>query len=250
MNEAQNQNVGFGSIHLLGFHFAGIFQLRLPTDPDTSDDARGHSGWTRAYGNESDLDRVIRFNNPISPRSFTPGVGVRVTDAYSDGQHLNDSIIHQTVNLGQNSFFDGSKGADGHEPIINLEIHVGNNQDYLYCQAEQPPLGNGAHATSHPLPNFQSLFNSRKQALQASTNPIDIERLRNISISLNTIYLAQVDYQHTFNSNIQFSPDDSEIIKTMQERQINTLSLKMGFYGYDGDALVGYVNGDISGAYR
>jgi hypothetical protein len=250
MNSAQNQNLGFGSIHIVGFQFAGIFQLRLATDPDPSDDPRGDSGWTRAYGNEPDFDRVIRFNNPISPRSFAPGVGVRIINAYIDGQHFNDSIINQTVNLGPTSFFDGSNGADGHEPIIDFELHVGNNQDYLYCQAEQPPLGNGAHATSHPLPNFQSLFNSRNQALQSSTNPIDVERLRNLSISLNTIYLSQVDYQYVFNSNIHFSSSDSEIIRTMEERQTNTLSLKMHFYGYDGDGLVGYANGDISGTYR
>jgi hypothetical protein len=36
----------------------------------------------------------------------------------------------------------------------------------------------------------------------------------------------------------------------MEERQTNTLSLKMHFYGYDGDGLAGYVNGDISGTYR
>jgi hypothetical protein len=244
------QNLGFGSLHILGFRFSGIFQLRLATDPDPSGDPRGHSGWTRAYGNEPDLDRVIRFNNPVSPRSFTPRVGVHVTEAYIDGQHLNDSIIHKTVNLGPSSFFDGSNGADGHEPIINFELHVGNNEDYLYGQPQQPPVGNGTHSPSYPLPNYQSLLESRQHALQSSPNPIDVERLRNISFSLSPIYLAQVDYQSILNSNIKFSPGDSELIKTMEQRQINTLSLTIHFYGYDGDGLVGYVNGEVSGNYR
>jgi hypothetical protein len=51
-------------------------------------------------------------------------------------------------------------------------------------------------------------------------------------------------------SNIIFNPKDSGLIKAMQERQISSLSLIINFYGYDGDALLGYVNGEVSGTYR
>lgn len=250
MTLAPDQNLGFGSLHVLGFHFSGIFQLRLATDPDPSHDPRGHSGWTFAYAEEPDLDRVIRFNHPVSPRPFTPPVGVRVTDAHIDGEHFNDSIIHQMVNLGPNSFFDGSNGADGHEPIVNFELRVGNENEYLYCQTSEPPVGSGAQHTSFPLPNLESLINSRRQALQSSPTQINQERLNNITHSLNPIYLSQVTYQCTLDRNVTYQASDSQLIKTMEQRQISSLSLIVNFYGYDGDGLVGYVNGQVYGTYR
>jgi hypothetical protein len=32
MNTVLDENLGFSSLHVLGFHFSGIFQLRLATD--------------------------------------------------------------------------------------------------------------------------------------------------------------------------------------------------------------------------
>ena len=133
MTGTENERLGFGSLHMLGLKFNGIFQLRLATDPDTSNDPRGQSGWTFAYGDEPDLDRIIRFNNPVAPRSFISNIGVFVSEAYIDGQGISDSIVGQTVNLGPNSYFDGSNGADGHEPINNFEFHVGTSKDFIYC---------------------------------------------------------------------------------------------------------------------
>lgn len=42
------------------------------------------SGFTFAYGDEPDLDRVIRFNDPVSPRSHAPKVGVKVDEVRLD----------------------------------------------------------------------------------------------------------------------------------------------------------------------
>ncbi|SRR5215204_6728210 len=150
MNRTQKANLGFGSLHVLGFNFKGIFQCRLPTDPDVSDEPRGQSGWTFAYDNELNFDRIIRFNHPVAHRSFTPSVGVYVSDAYIDDQHLDDSIVGQAVNLGPESYFDGSNGADGHEPIINFEFHVGTAKDFIYCKAKNPPRANGVHPAKNP----------------------------------------------------------------------------------------------------
>jgi len=91
------------------------------------------------------LDRIIRFKGPVAPRSFAPVVGLHVTDVFRDDQHLNDSIISQAVRLGPHSYFDGNNGADGHEPIINFEFHIGNDKDNIYCEARNPPIGNGVH---------------------------------------------------------------------------------------------------------
>ena len=53
---------------MLTFHFDGWFQCRLATNPDPTDDPRGFSGSTIALPGEPDLDRVIRFHNPVELR--------------------------------------------------------------------------------------------------------------------------------------------------------------------------------------
>jgi hypothetical protein len=40
---------------------------------------------------------VIRFNDPVSLRSFTPNLGVFVNDAYNDDHTLDHSIVHQPL---------------------------------------------------------------------------------------------------------------------------------------------------------
>jgi hypothetical protein len=68
--------------------FEGWFQCRLATDPDPTDEPRGVSGFTFAMPGEPDLDRVIRFHNPVAPRSHGPRVGVFVTAVMMDGELL------------------------------------------------------------------------------------------------------------------------------------------------------------------
>ena len=66
--------------------FSGWFQCRLATNPDPTDERRGVSGYTFALGEEPDLDRVIRLQNPVAPRSHGPRVGVSVTEVKVDGK--------------------------------------------------------------------------------------------------------------------------------------------------------------------
>lgn len=251
MENIQNGNLGFGSLHILGIHFGGAFQVRLPTDPDVSDELRGQSGWTFAYGDEPDLDRIIRFNNPVAPRNFIPNIGVFVSDAYIDNQKLDDSIVGQAVNLGPKSYFDGSNGADGHEPILDFEFHVGTEKEYISAEASTPPKGTGVHPTRNPLPlSFEALLKSRALALKTSANPIDKERFNNITRSLNLRYEFEVTYEGKLDKNISFDPDDSIIIKKMMEKQVDNLSLTADLYGYDGDGLTGFIKGYISAEFR
>jgi hypothetical protein len=63
---------------MLILDFEGWFQCRLATDPDPTDEPRGVSGFTFALPGEPDLDRVIRFHDPVAPRSHGPAVGVFV----------------------------------------------------------------------------------------------------------------------------------------------------------------------------
>jgi hypothetical protein len=187
----------------------------------------------------------------VAHRSFTPSVGVYVTQAYIDDQELKDSIVGQAVNLGSHSYFDGSNGADGREPIINFEFHVGNNNDYIYCEATKPPIGQSVHRTRNPVPmTFEALLNSRTAELQTSNNEIDQQRLKNITRSLNTRYSFEVTYEGTLDKNIKFNPMESELVKSMERNKINNLSLDADFYGYDGDGLIGYVTGNVTAGFR
>ena len=48
-------------MNALLLRFQGWFELRLATDPDPTDEPRGVSGYTFAFGCEPPLDRVLRF---------------------------------------------------------------------------------------------------------------------------------------------------------------------------------------------
>jgi hypothetical protein len=62
--------------------------------------------------------------------------------------------------------------------------------------------------------------------------------------------LFEVTYENSLDNNIKFNPIDSELVKGMEQRQINNLSLIANFYGYDGDGLLGYVTGQVTGTFR
>lgn len=63
--------------------FGGWILMRIPTDPDPTDEPRGVSGYTFAFGNEPDLNREIFFQETgtIKARSHTYTIGVHVTSA-------------------------------------------------------------------------------------------------------------------------------------------------------------------------
>jgi hypothetical protein len=63
--------------------FEGWCQIRQATDPDPSDEPRGGSGYTFAFGDEPDLDRIVRLqpSDDVPVRSHGWPIGVTVTDA-------------------------------------------------------------------------------------------------------------------------------------------------------------------------
>jgi len=85
---------------MLSVHFNGWFQCRLATNPDPSDEPRGVSGYTFAMPGEPDLDRIIRFQHPRSPRSHGPSVGVGVDAVFDDDSPMPDHpLLHARVEL-------------------------------------------------------------------------------------------------------------------------------------------------------
>src|SRR3712207_6795158 len=96
---------------MLTLNFEGWFQCRLATDPDPSDEPRGVSGWTFALAGEEDLDRVIRLQGPVSPRSHGPEVGVSVRTVSVDERRVAEHpLVGARVELLDEPKFEGRNG--------------------------------------------------------------------------------------------------------------------------------------------
>ncbi len=108
--------------------FKGWFQCRLATDPDPADEPRGISGYMRALPGEPDLDRIIRFQNPLVVRSHTPKVGVFITDLFDSNNRIeNHPLVGAKVNLEGEPIFYGWNSIiadDGEEPIIPIVLSI------------------------------------------------------------------------------------------------------------------------------
>lgn len=96
---------------MLELTFQGWVQIRLATDPDPSDEPRGVSGWTYAVAGEPDLDRVIRLQDPVAPRTPGPTVGVSVVRVVVDGnEQPNHGFAGALVDLLDEPKFEGRNG--------------------------------------------------------------------------------------------------------------------------------------------
>jgi hypothetical protein len=113
---------------MIEIDFSGWFQCRLATDPDAYDDPRGQSGWTFALPGEPDLDRIIRFQNPIAPRTHGPTVDVRVNEIRVDhGIAPGHPLVGALVMLLDNPVFEGRNGeiaSSAQEPIVPFAIEI------------------------------------------------------------------------------------------------------------------------------
>jgi hypothetical protein len=116
---------------MLTLLFEGWFQCRLATNPDPSDEPRGVSGYSFALAGEPDLDRIIRFNDSVAPRSHGPHVGVAVRTALLDGQALprDNALLGSRVSLEDGARFEAANGVlakEGWQPILPFHLRVSN----------------------------------------------------------------------------------------------------------------------------
>lgn len=114
--------------------FGGWILMRIPTDPDPTDELRGVSGYTFAFGDEIDLDRNIYFKPlPNFNRSYTYNIGVQVTDAYrraGGNKTTVSALLNAPLNL-----LDGPKLENrnwtltpaGFEPIVPFNLLIEGN---------------------------------------------------------------------------------------------------------------------------
>ncbi len=261
--------IGYALTHRIVIYFEGIFQDRLATDPDPSDEKRGLNGWTFAHSGEPNLDRIIRFSNPIVERPCADPVGVKVTRINVDGSDINDVLIGKMVNLGKQNYFDGSQGAgDGFEPIVEFELHIGDDNDYIKAEVQDFPRGTGAVVISEDMQRELGVFDmeewrrKRTDCLNSITYPPgseeDIRRKERLEKVLLTgfirdirgaVQLFSVRYACIMDKNVLYNPQDSLIVDKIKNLDIKRLFFNADFYSYDGDGLVGHVKGTLSATF-
>jgi hypothetical protein len=109
--------------------FSGWCIVRLPTDPDPTDEPRGVSGYTFAFAGEPDLDRIIYLQPPpnFTPRSHTPPLGVTVTSAVrTDGVDV-PAMVGATVDLLNGPMLQNRNWTltlPGYEPIVPFDLRI------------------------------------------------------------------------------------------------------------------------------
>lgn len=110
----------------LQIEFEGVFQCRLAAGENYLEKRGTPRGWTFAAPGEPDLDRIIRFNNPISPRSRARPVGVRVQAVKVAGEaQPGHPLAGGQVDLLGAAKFEGRDGeisSDAKEPILPFNI--------------------------------------------------------------------------------------------------------------------------------
>ncbi len=139
--------------------FEGWYQYRLPTDPDPTDEPRGSSGYTFAFGDEPDLDRILRFQpDPAIPvRAHGPSIGVHVTRATkltpNGGQDL-PGLIGATVDLlGEPMLLNRNwvLTLPGYEPISPFHLEVKTDGLRIFREAPIRLPGTPPGAPHQPI---------------------------------------------------------------------------------------------------
>jgi hypothetical protein len=253
-------------------HFEGYFQCRLATDPDDTDERRGQNGWTFAYDGEPDLDRIIRFQNPTSPRSFAPVVGAAVIDVNGDKAH---GLVGAQITLNEGAKFEGRNGliaAPGKEPISPFVFEIRkdgfqlmrrDDYDVNDVNSRKPHMGHGvtqlsaAELAKLGLEDLTAYRNARRNQLEAAmktaTDPTALANLK-----------ARIEQLKSFNSanDIQVFSLQFKVAYAHQLRHAGTVMDPAGLLpgagvsapweiaywmgAWDADALQGFVEGSVS----
>lgn len=122
---------------LLLIQFSGWCLLRLPTDPDPSDEPRGISGYTFAFAGEPDLDAILHFQQPenFTHRSHCPAIGVNVRSAQrftSIDQHESlPALVGAPISLldrPQLQNRNWNLTLPGYEPIVPFHFQIAGQE--------------------------------------------------------------------------------------------------------------------------
>lgn len=246
--------------------FQGWFQCRLATDPDPVDEPRGVSGYMQCLPGEPDLDRIIRFHNPVVNRAYGPTIGVFITKVADKNQvYDNHKLIGSAFNLDNDPMFYGYNGIigdDGFEPIVPLDISItqGNfqvkrsalDQPMQYPFTEGKPtnqilLGGHDIAEATGIWDIASHLEARRKRLEQDLLTVTDE-IEKAGIAQRVKFLLSPSPFRYFNARMNWNRPLAGKVTEAHNQYINipdktpwTLSFWMG--GWDPDALAGYVSG-------
>jgi len=113
----------------LVLEFEGWCSLRLPTDPDPSDEPRGVSGYTFAFAGEPDFDRVLNLQARagMTYRSHGPELGVTVRNAVRTDGYVVTALQGARVDLLGDPIIENRNWTltlPGFEPIVPFHLGV------------------------------------------------------------------------------------------------------------------------------
>lgn len=152
---------------MLTLHFEGWFQCRLATDPDPSDDPRGVSGPTFAVAGEPDLDRIIRFNDPVALRWPLSQIGVCVTQvALGDATIPDHPLQGARVDLLNGAKFEGRNfliAGTGREPIDPFVLQVSGGGITLRRNDFWDPIQAGSTGKDRDILDVPAAMMDRRQ---------------------------------------------------------------------------------------
>lgn len=259
---------------MLELTFAGYFQCRLATGDDDHDHPRGERGWTFAFPGEPDLDRVIRFHDPVAPRSHGPSIGVTVKSVILDGQELSDhALVGALVDLLDHPIFEGRNQdvrGDAREPIVpfHLEIRkdgfrlrridridIWDSDELTRRKAKSFEQNSARVARATGNSEYRSIRSDRLNVLETELASVQeemlreqiIRRIRELAIQgdireASLGFLVEYDFSLRHNADI----DDSQGMLGGNADIDVDWPVRLWMGGWDADALTGYVEGRVS----
>jgi hypothetical protein len=259
--------------------YEGWFQCRLATDPDAFDHRRGEFGWTFAFDGEPNLDRIIRFHDPVAHRVEGPAVGVTVRSVRVDGADQTGSpLLGGKVQLIDNAVFEGKNGEiapSAREPIVPLHIQITTPAGLRLQKFDRIDLSNFAEIVRRQptggqsndpdvraatgVTNFQSFRRDRRDRLQQlhaiESDPVAKSRLQQRIDQLEDgldaasdirfrILGFRLDWQHSLRDAMQADDPAGELPAAPRAGAEWSISHWMG--GWDADTLCAYTRGVLT----
>ena len=254
---------------MLSVHFNGWFQCRLATDPDRFDDPRGQNGWTFAVEGEPDLDRIIRFLEPVASRSHGPQVGVFAREVFDDDEKQPDHpLIGASVELLENAVFEGRNGQiaqSAEEPIVPFHLRIAQGSvvldgfdpidlgDVTQIQRRQPgdfefhsPEAAQSTGIADPLAFRRERCKQLQGELAAATDPIVQsalnQRLAQLTVE-SGIQVASLGFKLTYRFDLRGPnrAEDAQGVLGVRPGEAWPIEFWMG--AWDADALCAFTKG-------
>lgn len=266
------------AIDKLKIEFGGSFQCRLATNPAhgtfggakpsftgtaPNESLNMSNGWTYLYGAEVPFDRIIRLHNPISLRNAlmepwkdTAVTSVMVNNSTGGWKTAPTNVLmNEVVSLGTNTIFDArAPGAyESKEKLVNFKISIGSSAFKAVPKSDPPQLpGAGSMPRNGGWENDYKT-NKPSIAAGASLDPLRKKLLNHSQPMSGGVYkpingYAQF-YAYTGSTNncelknvtMAASPLTTAIGSTNNFKW----EVKLDFYKFDGDTLVGKVKGEV-----